>query len=590
VDSFKHWRRYCEGAVHQVQVFSDHQNLEYFTTTKVLNRRQARWAQELAGIDFKIFFHPGTQNGKPDALSRRSEYRPEKGGSENQPINTILHPAHFSGRISAAGPGTIYICSGAQLGGIPASKWNDEFTELVQRAGREDNEYSKARRELEQEAAPAGSALKGRNAEESEAVLPREEQRLSRKAGIGIREAASAGSALNGSNAEESEAVLPRKEQRPGRKARIGTLGLRDGLVYRKGMLWIPDNKDLIQKILESEHDTKVAGHMGQDKTIELIRRNFWWPKMDERIIDYVRSCIQCQRNKVARHQPYGLLHPLELPYAPWQSLSMDFITDLPESESCDQLWVVIDRFTKMAHFIPLPKNGKKATDLAIIFAREIWKYHGLPSDIVSDRDSRFTSEVWKEFLRLSGIRPRMSTAFHPQTDGQTERLNQTIEAYLRSFVCHEQNDWVTLLPMAEFAYNNSVTSGNGISPFYANYGFHPAAVNPAASNSLNPASKVYAHWMHTVHDQARKGLESAQERMRRYADPNRKEPPVYQIGDLVRLNGRNIQTRRPSRKLDHKNHGPFQVEKSISPLAVKLTLPRKWKIHDVFHVSLVEP
>jgi hypothetical protein len=553
VDSFKHWRRYCEGAVHQVQVFSDHQNLEYFTTTKVLNRRQARWAQELAGIDFKIFFRPGTQNGKPDALSRRSEYRPEKGGSEDQPISTILHPSHFSGRISAAGPGTIYICSGAQLGGIPARKWNEEFTKQVRMAGQEDNEYSKARKELEQEAAPAGPVL-------------------------------------NGSNAEESEAVLPREEQRPGRKAGIRILGLQDGLVYRKGLLWIPDNKDLIQKILESEHDTKVAGHMGQDKTIELIRRNFWWPKMDERIIDFVRSCTECQRNKTARHQPYGLLHPLELPYAPWQSLAMDFITDLPESESCDQLWVVIDRFTKMAHFIPLPKDGKKATDLAITFAREVWKHHGLPSDIVSDRDSRFTSEVWKEFLRLSGIRPRMSTAFHPQTDGQTERLNQTIEAYLRSFVGHEQNDWVSLLPMAEFAYNNSVTSGNGISPFYANYGFHPTATNPAAMGPLNPASKVYAHWMHVVHDQAKKGLELAQDRMRRYADPTRKKAPAYQSGDLVMLNGRNIQTRRPSRKLDHKNHGPFQIEKIISPLAVKLTLPRKWKIHDVFHVSLIEP
>jgi len=108
----------------------------------------------------------------------------------------------------------------------------------------------------------------------------------------------------------------------------------------------------------------------------------------------------------------------------------MDFITELPLSEGCDQLWVVIDRFTKMAHFLPLEKEKKTAADLAVTFAREVWKYHGLPTDIVSDRDSRFTSETWQEFLRLSGIRPRMSTAFHPQTDGQTERLNQTIEAY----------------------------------------------------------------------------------------------------------------------------------------------------------------
>jgi len=183
-----------------------------------------------------------------------------------------------------------------------------------------------------------------------------------------------------------------------------------------------------------------------------------------------------------------------------------------------------------------------------------------------------------------------MSTAFHPQTDGQTERLNQTIEAYLRSFSNHEQNNWVSLLPVAEFAYNNSVTADTGLSPFYANYGFNPNATNPAAVDILNPASKVYAHWMHTVHDEARKGLETAQEWMRRYADPSRKEAPAYQVGDLVMLNGRNIQTRRPSRMMDHKNHGPFQIEKLISPLAAPLTLPRKWKIHNVFHVSLLEP
>ena len=143
---------------------------------------------------------------------------------------------------------------------------------------------------------------------------------------------------------------------------------------------------------------------------------------------------------------------------------------------------------------------------------------------------------------------------------------------------------------MAEFAYNNSVTTGNGISPFYANDGFHPAAPNPPTEEPFNPASTNYAHWMTGIHEETRKGLETAQERMRRYTDPGRKEPPAYQVGDLVMLNGRNIKTRRPSKKMDHKNHGPFQIEKIISPLAVRLTLPRKWKIHNVFHVSLLEP
>jgi len=239
---------------------------------------------------------------------------------------------------------------------------------------------------------------------------------------------------------------------------------------------------------------------------------------MKERIIDFVRSCPECQQNKAFRHQLYGLSSPPELPYALWQSIAMDFITELPISDECDQLWVIVDRFTKMAHFLPL--KLKTVADLAVIFARDVWKHHGLPTDIVSDHDSRFTSETWKEFLRLSGIRPRMSTVFHPQTDSQTERLNQTIKAYLRAFVSKEQDDWVRLLPMAEFSYNNSTTTGNGMSPFYANYGFHPAAMDPSSTEPPNPASQVYAHWMRTVHDEARKGLVDAQERMRRYTDP----------------------------------------------------------------------
>jgi len=386
VDAFKHWRRYCEGAAHQIQVFSDHQNLEYFTTTKVLNRRQARWAQELAGIDFRIYYRPGTQNGKSDALSRRPEFRPEKGGIENQPIKAVLQGKNLADRRNQS-----FICSSARLASLPARKWKEEFLAKVKEEGKKDGEYKQT---VEREAA-------------SEGLTP------------------------------EDRKVRDIKKE--------------NGVLYRKGSLWVPQG--LIQRILESEHDTKVAGHMGQDKTIELIRRNFWWPKMNEQIIDFVRSCPECQQNKAARHQPYGLSSPLELPYAPWQSIAMDFITELPRSEGCDQLWVVIDRFTKMAHFIPLKE--KTAADLVKIFAREIWRFHGLPTDIVSDRDSRFTSETWKGFLELLGIRPRMSTAFHPQTDGQTERLNQTIEAYLRAFVAKEQNNWVALLPMAEFVYNN---------------------------------------------------------------------------------------------------------------------------------------
>ena len=143
----------------------------------------------------------------------------------------------------------------------------------------------------------------------------------------------------------------------------------------------------------------------------------------------------------------------------------MDFITGLPLSSGCDEVWVIVDRFTKMAHFIPLAVGGKTAADLARIFAKEVWRLHGLPADIVSDRDSRFTSATWKVFLAIPGIRPRTSTAFHPETDGQTKRVNQTIETFLRPVLSQEQDDWADLLPLAEFAYNNSANHGNRYEP-----------------------------------------------------------------------------------------------------------------------------
>jgi len=168
VDAFKHWRRYCEGATNQVQVFSDHQNLEYFTTTKILNRRQARWAQELAGIDFRIYYRPGNWNGKPDALSRRSEFSPEKGGSENQPITTVLQKDNFAEPDRRE---STFICSSTRFASLPPWQWSEEFAEEVRKAGRKDKEYQDTVKELE--AVVGNAALNDRKVEE-EAARPRE--------------------------------------------------------------------------------------------------------------------------------------------------------------------------------------------------------------------------------------------------------------------------------------------------------------------------------------------------------------------------------------------------------------------------------
>jgi inorganic pyrophosphatase len=256
----------------------------------------------------------------------------------------------------------------------------------------------------------------------------------------------------------------------------------------------------------------------------------------------------------------------------------MDFITDLPLSEDCNQLWVIVDRFTKMAHFIPLHKDQKKAEHLVKIFAREIWRFHGIPTDMISDRDSRFTSTEWKQFLGILGIRPRMSTSFHPQTDSQTEPINQTIEAYLWSFINYEMDNWVGLLPMAEFTYNNSVTQATWMSPFYANYGWHPGSTNPANIPNTKDDNQPYVHHLLSVQELVKKNLKTTQERMKKYADLKWKDAPEYKVGDLVMLDGRNIQMRRPKDKVDHKKHGPFAIEKVVLPTAMWVSLPQEWK------------
>jgi len=204
----------------------------------------------------------------------------------------------------------------------------------------------------------------------------------------------------------------------------------KDGLLYYKNRLYIPDNEALQTEIAQGCHDSVVAGHFGQEKTIEIVTKDFYWKKLADWIRDYVRSCDECQHSISPRHGKYGLLQPLQVPYAAWSSMLTDFITQLSESRGKTRIVVVVDRFTKMAHFIGLHANAN-AKDVADTFLREVWKLHGLPTKIISDMDAKLSSEFWESLCKMLGVRRRMSTAYHPQTDGQTERTNQVLEGYL---------------------------------------------------------------------------------------------------------------------------------------------------------------
>ena len=218
----------------------------------------------------------------------------------------------------------------------------------------------------------------------------------------------------------------------------------------------VPNQKELKNSVIYEFHDIPKAGHVGVDKTSAAIIRHFWWPGFRNDIREYIRACQSCQRNKASNQKPAGLLQPLPVPEHKWTDISMDFITQLPRTQSgYDAIYVVVDRCTKMCHFIPT-RTTIDAEGTAQLFLDNIFRLHGLPDSIVSDRDPRFTGHFMTALCQKMGIHQKLSTAFHPQTDGQTEKMNRTLEEMLRHFVGPDQDDWEKYLSQCEFAVNNS--------------------------------------------------------------------------------------------------------------------------------------
>ena len=354
-----------------------------------------------------------------------------------------------------------------------------------------------------------------------------------------------------------------------------------------KGNIVVPNNNEIKKDILSLCHDQPLAGHFGTFKTYNLVKRTFYWKGMKKYIQKYVTSCDTCQRNKTARHKPFGLLQPLPIPEHPWSSISMDFITHLPKSKDYDTILVVVDRLTKMAHFIPT-KNNNNAEEIVQLLIENIISKHGIPDDIISDRDTLFTAHFTKAMLKGLGITQKLSTAFHPQTDGQTERTNGTLEQYLRCFVNYQQDNWTQLLPLAELSYNNTIHTAINETPFYATFGYH-ANINIPRTNSNVPRAEARLEQLHEVQEEIQLSMSIAQESYALYYDRHATQQPDFNIGDKVRLNKKYIKTQRPSEKLDHQRLGPFEIVEKIGTRAYKLDLPAGMnKIHPVFHVSLL--
>ena len=302
------------------------------------------------------------------------------------------------------------------------------------------------------------------------------------------------------------------------------------------GEFWTKDDKMYVppaarHKVLQAYHDSKTAGHPGQLRTQELVSRDYWWPKMGMYIRSYVSTCDSCNRNKAFPGKPVGFLKPNEVPSRPWQVISSDLITQLPESFGFTSILVIACLLSKMVRIIPTTAN-LSSHGMAKLFLDHVWRVFGFPEKVISDRGPQYASQFMKELANMLGIKLGLSTAYHPQTDGQTEQINQEVEQYLHHFVNEYQNDWASLLPTAEFALNNRINASTRKSPFELVYGFSPqVGLEPRKGSKIEKVEEFTA-WMQDSWVNTQSALRLAKEDMARYYNQGRKPTPSYSIGD----------------------------------------------------------
>ncbi|KAI3754594.1 hypothetical protein L1987_54381 [Smallanthus sonchifolius] len=303
------------------------------------------------------------------------------------------------------------------------------------------------------------------------------------------------------------------------------------------GRIWIPDSSELRTLILDEAHKSRYSVHPGADKMYHDLKEFYWWPGMKKDIALYVGKCLTCSKVKAEHQKPSGLLQQPEIPQWKWEQISMDFITKLPRTSSGhDSIWVIVDRLTKSAHFLPI-REDYKMEKLSRLYINEVVTRHGVPLSIISDRDSRFTSRFWQSLQKALGTRLNLSTAYHPQTDGQSERTIQTLEDML-----HAQ-----------------ITG--------------PELIQETTDKIL----------------QIQERLKASRDHQKSYAD-NRRKPLEFQVGDRVLLKvspWKGVFRFGKKGKLAPRFVGPFEILERIGPVAYRLKLPTELcNVHDVFHVS----
>ena len=604
--SFKHWRHYLEGASHTIRVLTDHNNLRYFMTTKSLTPRQARWAEALSAFDFEIEFKKGTSN-PADGLSRRPDY---EGSETKDGVNLMLPTLQHKLRIHSK---AINSMEGDEADAATSSSPTNEqvghlipsLTAMVASL-REDHGTSTERRRNVSGALTGTDSLGYLVPRSVVVAAMATETAYEDSSNILINFIKGIQHSDDWARQEQYFVDPPAGSSGPSLVFKKGWKTDDEGLLRYQDRIWIPRCTALRQEIIMRNHDDVAAGHYGNTRTCEISRRKYWWQNMTSDVTTYIKSCDVCQRTKARRHKPYGEMQALQAPTRAWRDFSMDFVTDLPPSKTwegkvVDSVLVVVDRFTKRVLYLPTTKKID-APALADLIYREIVLYSGVPDSFVTDRGSVFTSGYWSTLVYQLKCKRRLSTAFHPQTDGQTERQNQELETHLRIYANWEQDDWAQLLDVAAFAYNSKYNSTIRMSPIEAAMGEKPnfpdgirdsdGGMGKTAGVSARGVPAAVARVERMVTDRAKmqQYIKHAQSLQTKYFNKGHL-PVTFEIGEKVLLSGKHIASRRPFKKLENKFLGPFDVVERIGKQAYRLKLPDRLKqLHDVFHVVLLEP
>jgi transposase InsO family protein len=345
-----------------------------------------------------------------------------------------------------------------------------------------------------------------------------------------------------------------------------------DGLLYYKGKLYIPNNKELHAEIIKTCHDTPTTGHSGKHETLELVLCHYWWPKMGASVEQYVLGCDKCQRYKPAQH-PNSMLQPHETPTAPWEHVSVDLITQLPGSNGFDSICVYVDHYLDQCHLVPC-KSNLTAEDAADIHYSDVFCLHGIPKKIFSDRGLQFAARFMRALYKRLGIETGFTTAYHPQGNGKVERKNQEVEQYLCLFCNKRQDDWASHLPAAEFALNSRLHSGASQTPFEIVYGYWPDFTVPIRKRSNMPSLDERLDRLANVWKEAEAALQLSKERMKEQFERNKRLAHVFNIGDMVWLTAKDIKIHQKTPKLGPRQLGPYKVLEWIGDLDYRLELP----------------